>query len=139
MGVSLTRVVGFNATHRYYRPDWTEARNREIFGALSEAPGHGHAYRCAVTVSGSVGPDGMVLDLALLDRIIAEEVLAPLAGKHLNLDVPDFAYGRTLPTCEALAVYLFPRIAARLPSEVLLERVRIMEDPTLYADCTRLD
>jgi 6-pyruvoyltetrahydropterin/6-carboxytetrahydropterin synthase len=139
MGVSLTRVVGFNATHRYYRPGWTDARNREVFGALSEAPGHGHAYRCAVTVSGSVGQDGMLLDLALLDRIIAEEVLAPLAGKHLNLDVPAFAYGRTLPTCEALAAYLFPRIAARLPREVLLERVRIMEDPTLYADCTRLD
>jgi 6-pyruvoyltetrahydropterin/6-carboxytetrahydropterin synthase len=139
MGVSLTRVVGFNATHRYYRPDWSEAQNREAYGALSEAPGHGHAYRCAVTVSGSVAQDGMLLDLALLDRIIAEEVLAPLAGKHLNLDVPAFAYGRTLPTCEALASYLFPRISARLPTDVLLERVRIMEDPTLYADCTRLD
>jgi 6-pyruvoyltetrahydropterin/6-carboxytetrahydropterin synthase len=139
MGVSLTRMVGFHADHRYYRPEWTEARNREVFGALSEAPGHGHEYQCAVTVSGSIGGDGMLLDLALLDRIIAEEVLGPLAGKHLNLDVPAFAYGRTLPTCEALAAYLFPRIAARLPRDVLLERVRIMEDPTLYADCTRLD
>jgi 6-pyruvoyltetrahydropterin/6-carboxytetrahydropterin synthase len=132
-------MVGFHADHRYYRPEWTEARNREVFGALSEAPGHGHEYQCAVTVSGSIGGDGMLLDLALLDRIIAEEVLGPLAGKHLNLDVPAFAYGRTLPTCEALAAYLFPRIAARLPRDVLLERVRIMEDPTLYADCTRLD
>ena len=39
-------------------------------------------------------------------------------------------------TCEAIAAYVYPRVAARLPGGVLLERVRIMEDPTLYADCT---
>jgi 6-pyruvoyltetrahydropterin/6-carboxytetrahydropterin synthase len=80
----------------------------------------------------------MIIDLGLLDRVLDDEVLQPLAGKHLNLDVPAFAYGRLLPTCEALATYLFPRIAARLPAGVALERVRIMEDPTLYADCTGL-
>ena len=134
---SLTRTVGFHALHRFYRPDWTEARNREVFGPLADAPGHGHDYRCAVTVSGPLDPEtGMVLDLALLDRILQEEVVAPFDGKHLNHDVPAFTSGRPLPTCEALAAYVFPRIAARLPDGVLLERVRVMEDPTLYADCT---
>jgi 6-pyruvoyltetrahydropterin/6-carboxytetrahydropterin synthase len=80
----------------------------------------------------------MVVDLALLDRILHDEVLAPFDGKHLNLDVPAFADGRVLPTCEAIAAYVFPRVAARLPSGVLLERVRISEDPTLYGDCTGL-
>ena len=54
MSVSLTRTVVFRATHRYYRPDWTEARNREMFGPLTEPPGHGHDYQCAVTVAGSL-------------------------------------------------------------------------------------
>jgi 6-pyruvoyltetrahydropterin/6-carboxytetrahydropterin synthase len=139
MPVSLTRTVGFRATHRYFRPDWTESRNHEVFGALADPPGHGHDYQCAVTVAGSMGKDGLLLDLGLLDRIMAEEVLQPLAGKHLNLDVPAFGYGQILPTCEAIAAYLFPRIAARLPKDVVLERVRIVEDPTLYADCTGLD
>lgn len=58
------------------------------------------------------------------------------AGKPVNLDLPTFAYRQTLPTCEAIAAYLFPRIAARLPAGVVLERVRIEEDPTLYADRT---
>jgi 6-pyruvoyltetrahydropterin/6-carboxytetrahydropterin synthase len=79
---------------------------------------------------------GMILDLAALDRVLEQEVTIPLDGKHLNLDIPAFAYGQTLPTCEALAVYLFPRIAARLPRGVTLDRIRIVEDPTLYADCT---
>ena len=136
MASSLTRIVGFHALHRYYRPEWSESRNREMFGPLADPPGHGHDYQCAATVSGRVNELGMVVDLTLLDRILAEEVVTPLHGKHLNLDVPAFAYGGTLPTCEAIAGYLYPRIAARLPAGVVLDRVRILEDPTLYGDCT---
>jgi len=61
------------------------------------------------------------------------------AGRHLVLDVPAFAYGKTLPTCEAIAASVFRRIDSRLPAGLALERVRILEDPTLYADCTGLD
>jgi 6-pyruvoyltetrahydropterin/6-carboxytetrahydropterin synthase len=139
MSVSLTRTVGFRAVHRLYRPDWTEARNREAFGPLSDPPGHPHDYRCAVTVSGPIDDRmGMVVDLVELDRILQEEVVARLNGKHLNEDVPELAYDRMLPTCEAIAMDVYRRIASRLPQGVTLERVRIMEDPTLYADCTGL-
>ena len=139
MPVSLTRVVGFRAMHRLYRPDWSESRNREAFGPLSEPPGHVHEYRCAVTVSGPVDSRmGMVVDLGALDRILQEEVVARLDGKHLNEDVPGLAYGQMLPTCEAIAMDVYRRIAPRLSPGVILERVRIMEDPSLYADCTGL-
>jgi 6-pyruvoyltetrahydropterin/6-carboxytetrahydropterin synthase len=139
MSTSLTRVVGFHAVHRLFRPDWTEVQNREAFGPLSDPPGHAHDYRCAVTVLGPIQESrGMVLDLALLDRILQEEVVAPFEGTDLNQDIPAFTDGRMLPTCEAIAAYVYPRIAARLPAGVELERVRIMEDSTLYADCTGL-
>ena len=137
MAASLSRAVGFRALHRFFRPDWSEARNREAFGPLSDAPGHSHDYRCVVTVRGPLEASrGMVMDLGLLDRILGEQVVARFDGRHINLDVPEFAYGRTLPTCEAIAAYVFPRIAAQLPAGVTLERVRILEDPTLYGDCT---
>ena len=60
-------------------------------------------------------------------------------GKHLNLDVPSFAHGTNPATCEAIAAW--PCSPHRRPpaSGRSLERVRIMEDPTLYADCTGLD
>lgn len=139
MPTSLTRTVAFHATHRLYRRDWSDARNREAFGPSSDPPGHPHDYRCAVTVRGPVDEVmGMVMDLAELDRILQEEVVAPLDGKHLNQDVPAFAARGALPTCEALARLVFARIAARLPAPVTLERVRVLEDPTLYADCTGL-
>jgi 6-pyruvoyltetrahydropterin/6-carboxytetrahydropterin synthase len=136
MVASLTRTVGFHALHRLFRPEWSDTRNREAFGSVADAPGHGHDYQCAVTVRGRLDETGMILDLGLLDRILQDEVLTPFAGKHLNLDVPAFAYGKMLPTCDAIAAYVFPRIASRLPADLVLERVRIMEDPTLYADCT---
>lgn len=138
MAVSLIRVVGFHALHRYYRPEWSESRNCKAFGSLADPPGHSHDYQCAATVRGSLDETGMVIDLGLLDQILLDEVLTPFAGKHLDLDVPVFAYGKTLPTCEAIATYVFRRIAARLPAGLVLERVRIMEDPRLYADCTGL-
>jgi 6-pyruvoyltetrahydropterin/6-carboxytetrahydropterin synthase len=137
MPTSLTRVVEFRATHRLHRSDWSEARNREAFGELNAAPGHLHDYRCTVTVAGPADPPmAMVLDLPLLDRILDEEVVLALGGKNINLEVPAFADGLTIPTCEAIAIHVFGRVAARLPSGVVLERVRIQEDPTLYADCT---
>jgi 6-pyruvoyltetrahydropterin/6-carboxytetrahydropterin synthase len=139
MAATLTRTVSFHAMHRYYRSDWSESRNRDVFGPLADPPGHGHDYQCAVTVAGRLDQWGMIVDLALLDRILQEEVLIPFGGRHFNLDVPAFASGRTLPTCEAIATHVYRRIAPRLPDGVTLERVRIAEDPTLYADCTGLD
>jgi len=137
MPVSLTRSVGFRATHRYFKPEWSEEVNRSRFGRTAEEPGHAHDYRCSVTVSGPLDPDtDMILDLPALDRILAEEITERLDGRHLNLDLLEFAYGRVLPSCEALARHLFQRIAARLPAGVTLTRVRIAEDASLHADCT---
>ena len=131
----VTRTVGFRATHRYWKPEWSADKNRAHFGWTSDEPGHPHDYRCAVTVSGPPDPEtGMIVDLPALDRLLAEQVVTPLDGKHLNLDIPEFAYGRTLPTCEALAEFLFARIGAGLPEGVALLRVRVAEDATLHAD-----
>ncbi len=137
MSVSLTRSLGFRATHRYFKPQWSAEENRSRFGWTADEPGHAHDYRCSVTVSGPLDREtDMILDLPGLDRILAEEVTGRLDGRHLNLDVPEFAYGRALPTCEALARLLFRQIAAGLPQGVTLARVRVAEDATLYADCT---
>lgn len=137
MASSLSRVVGFQALHRMFRADWSEARNRDAFGPLADAQGHAHDYRCVVTVAGPIEASrGMVMDLVELDAILQSHVVAAFDGKFVNRDVPEFADGLTLPTCEAIAACVFRRVAARLPAGVVLERVRILEDPSLYGDCT---
>ena len=136
MTVSLTRVVTFSAVHRYHVPAWTAERNQEVFGSLGDEPGHGHDYRCSVTISGPLSDHGTIMDLGPLDRILQEELVDVLDKQHVNLVLPEFAYGKALPTCEALAAYFFPRIQVRLPDGVMLERLRLAEDAMLYADCT---
>ncbi len=136
MSASLTRTVEFQASHRLAGPGWTEQQNRERFGDL--AAEHEHTYRCAVTVSGDLtAGQGMVVDLAELDRILTSEVVDRLSGTSLNASVPPFAASQ-FATCEALAAWLFSVIGNQLPAEARLERVRVAEDDTLHGDCTGL-
>jgi 6-pyruvoyltetrahydropterin/6-carboxytetrahydropterin synthase len=131
----LTRVVQFSAAHRYFRPEWSEAKNAEVFGSCAREHGHGHTYRCLVTVRGTPDPvTGMVMDLGLLDRVLAEEIVERFDHRHLNLDVPEFAYGRTVPTGEMLCMDVWRRVAARLPQGCTPALVRVQEDPMLWAE-----
>jgi 6-pyruvoyltetrahydropterin/6-carboxytetrahydropterin synthase len=133
MSISLTRIVTFKAWHRYHITGWSEAQNRERFGVLADS--HPHDYRCEVTVRGPL-TTGVVMDLGALDAILQEEILQPLGGQQLNQALPEVAESTTQPTCEVLAAHVYARLARRLPSGIVLERVRIAEDATLHADCT---
>ena len=139
-GASLTRRVRFSATHRYWRPDWDDARNRATFGACAAPEPHGHDYTCDVTVGGEVdAATGMVFDLAALDRILAMHVVTPLHGRSLNDAVSEFRPGGRIPTCEELARIIAGRVAgalAALPADARVWSVRVAEDDALSATWT---
>ncbi|HTR22220.1 MAG TPA: 6-carboxytetrahydropterin synthase [Gemmatimonadales bacterium] len=129
----LTRVVEFTATHRLSRPDWTAQRNEETFGAAARA--HSHRYHCRVTLRGPLRAEsGGIMNLKELDALLAREVVARFDGRDLNQDLPEFATGTRLPTGEALAVYIWGRLADQLPSGVRLHTVRVQEGPDLYSE-----
>lgn len=131
----LTRSVHFAAAHRYYRPDWTEARNREVFGACSNPHGHGHNYRLEVTVHAAIDPlTGFSADLAAIDRILHDVVVLPLDHQHLNHAVAEFAEGAAIPTCENILAYLWPRIEERIDAPARLHALRLHEDDRLFVD-----
>ena len=133
--VRLTRAVRFSAAHRYFRPEWSREQNVAAFGACASEHGHGHVYECHVTVSGEMAADsGMVINLRELDAILHEEVVARFDHKHINHEIPEFAFGKEIPTCEALAAHIWLRVRPRLSNRVRLEAVRVHEDPHLYAE-----
>ena len=88
--VYLTRRVSFASAHRYRRVDWSEERNEQVFGSCARQSFHGHSYVCDVTVAGTIEPEtGMIVDLGLLDRVLATEVRERFDHRNINLDVPD--------------------------------------------------
>jgi 6-pyruvoyl-tetrahydropterin synthase len=57
----------------------------------------------------------MVVTQTDLDRVLKEEVDAPLDHRNLNRDEPDFA--TVPPTAENLAVWIWRRVSARIERE----------------------
>jgi len=130
----LTRRVTFAAAHRYRRPDWSDDKNRETFGACAREHFHGHSYVCDVTVTGELDPaTGMIVDLGLLDRVLAAEVRERFDHRNINLDVPEFADGARIPTGEELARFIFDRVQHALGARARVVQVRVAEDETLSA------
>ena len=130
----LTRRVTFAAAHRYRRPEWSDEQNEKIFGLCSRESYHGHSYVCEVTVAGEIDPlTGFIMDLGELDRILADEVKNRFDHRNINVDVPEFADGKLIPSGENLARFVFDRIGNRLPGDVNIESVNIAEDRTLSA------
>ena len=74
--IYITRKESFSAAHKLSRPDWTEAKNNEVFGKCSNPNWHGHNYTLWVTVKGEVNPDtGFVVNF-MLGKLSSTEVLA---------------------------------------------------------------
>src|SRR5687768_770675 len=131
--LQLTRRVRFCAAHRYHRPEWSEARNREVFGPCSNPHGHGHDYVLEATVSGEVDPlTGFAVDLGWLDGVLREEVVQRLDHQHLNHVVPELAPGAQIPTTENLLRLIWGWLQPRL--EDRLVRLRLYESEELFAE-----
>ncbi|MFY8021238.1 MAG: 6-pyruvoyl trahydropterin synthase family protein [Bacteroidia bacterium] len=87
--VYITRRERFNAAHKLYNPNWTEAENEAFFGKCSNKFYHGHNFELFVTIKGVANPEtGMVMDLKKLKKVIKENITEPLDHRNLNEDIP---------------------------------------------------
>jgi 6-pyruvoyltetrahydropterin/6-carboxytetrahydropterin synthase len=131
----LTRRITFAAAHRYRRPEWSDAENERVFGLCARSSFHGHSYVCHVTVRGDIDPvTGMLVDLGALDHLLAVEVRERFDHRNINLDVPEFADGKLVPTGENLARFIFERVGRGLTGTANVTEVTIAEDESL--SCT---
>ena len=131
---TLTRRVNFAAAHRYRRPEWDDAKNAATFGLCSLPNYHGHSYVCEVTVRGSVDPiTGFVVDLGVLDRALQREVRDRFDHRNINLDVPEFADGKLVPSGENLARFILERVQDALGTAATVTAVTVAEDDTMRA------
>lgn len=130
--ISITRRATFAAAHVLCRPEWSDERNREVFGAC--AGDHGHNYIVEVTVAGAVDAEtGMVVNLKQVDSILRREFIDAVDHRHLNRDV-DFLNG-IIPTAENIAQAAFRRLSPHF-RPARLTRVRLVESENNAAEVT---
>jgi 6-pyruvoyltetrahydropterin/6-carboxytetrahydropterin synthase len=129
MKAHLTRRYMFSASHRLHSAEMSAEENLVTFGKCNNPYGHGHNYTLSVTVSGPVDEStGMVCNLADLDGIMQNEVLARYDLENLNT-LKEFV--KNVPTTENLCVEVFEILQraflhAHLDG-VKLERVKLQE------------
>lgn len=130
MPLTVYRRAHFNAAHRLYRPDWSDEKNKEVFGKCSNPHFHGHNYELVVGVTGEVDPEtGFLIDLGKLKQMIKEYVTEPLDHKNLNVEVPEFA--QMNPTVEQIAMVIWNRLRPHLHPDKKLS-VTLYETPRNY-------
>ncbi len=109
MKVTVSRKAHFNAAHKLFRPDWSDAKNKEVFGKCANENYHGHNYELIVSLTGEISKEtGYVYDLGKLKNIIKKEVEDYLDHKNLNLDIDDFKSSN--PSAENIAVLIYNRL-----------------------------
>ena len=132
MKVTVSRKAHFNAAHKLYRPDWTDAKNKEIFGKCANENYHGHNYELIVSLTGEINQEtGYVYDLGKLKNIIKVEVEDYLDHKNLNIDIDDFKSSN--PSAENIAVLIYNRLIPHFDDNYKL-KITLYETPRNFVE-----
>ena len=117
----------FAATHKLWNDDFSQQKNRQVFGKCANPTGHGHNYIIEVTVK---VPDGK-RDFCISDfeRVVDENLIKILDHKNLNIDVDYFA--ETNPTVENIAAFAFDKLAGKFTGPAL-HCVTVWENEKTY-------
>ncbi|MGY8780642.1 MAG: 6-pyruvoyl trahydropterin synthase family protein [Fidelibacterota bacterium] len=126
----LTKIFYFNAAHQYGHEDWTDEKNRNVFGLDSKV--HGHNYTLEVMVTGKINPEtGFVVDLGHLKNIVETNVINVLDHSQIEKEI-DWFNGKQ-PSSENLVLFIWEQIDPRLKGSKL-HRIRLRETPTIFTD-----
>jgi 6-pyruvoyltetrahydropterin/6-carboxytetrahydropterin synthase len=127
MRVAVSRKGHFNAAHRLHNAQWSEQKNKEVFGLCNNPNYHGHNYELEVKVTGEVDPEtGYVIDMKDLADLIHREVELPFDHKNLNLDVPEFK--ELIPSAEHIVYIIYQKMRPQLSAALDLH-ITLWETP----------
>lgn len=123
--MKVCRRETFNAAHRLHNSNWSDEKNKAIFGKCNNPNYHGHNYVLEVWLEGEIDPDtGYVIDLKILRDLIKQEITEPFDHKNLNLDCSEFA--NLNPTAENIALVCWQKLRAKLDDRYGL-RIKLWE------------
>jgi 6-pyruvoyltetrahydropterin/6-carboxytetrahydropterin synthase len=127
MIVTVNRKAHFNAAHRLYNNEWTDARNSSVFGKCANPNYHGHNYELIVSVTGEIHPEtGFVMDMKILKSLIRNEIEEQFDHKNLNEDVEEFS--SLNPTAENISVVIWNKLRKMIDLQLDLS-ITLYETP----------
>ena len=130
MRVTISRKAHFNAAHRLFRKDWSDAQNISVFGKCSNPHYHGHNYELIAHITGEIDPEtGYVMDMKVLKDLIKDKIEDEFDHKNLNEEVPEFL--DLIPTAENMAVVIYQKLVPHLNDKHDLS-VTLYETPRNY-------
>lgn len=130
MRISVFRKAHFNAAHRLHNDNWSDEKNKEVFGLCNNPLFHGHNYELEVKLTGEVDPDtGFLYDLKVLKDLIKEHVENRLDHKNLNLEVEEFK--QLNPTAENICFVIYNILRSKIDDQYEIA-VKLWETPRNY-------
>ncbi len=132
--IFITRRERFNAAHRLFREDYSEAQNLEVFGKCSNPNWHGHNYVLFVTVKGSVNPEtGFLINLKELSKVINKYIIDKVDHKNINIEV-EFMKNK-LASTENLAIAIWDELTLPLEKlNAILHSVKVYESENNFVE-----
>ena len=131
--VYLTRRLRFNAAHKLWVDEWSDERNREVFGKCANPNWHGHNYELFVTVKGRPDPHtGFVMDAKKLKDLVERVIVSKVDHSNLNLDV-DFIPATLQPTTENIVIAFWQQLEPHI-TDARLHSIRLHETENIFAE-----
>ncbi len=132
MRISVFRKAHFNAAHRLHNPNWTDEKNRAVFGICNNPNYHGHNYELEVKITGEIDPQtGFLVDLKQLKELIYTQIEMRFDHKNLNLDTEEFQ--NRIPTAENICFVIWEILRGHLDEKYEL-KVRLYETPRNFVE-----
>jgi 6-pyruvoyltetrahydropterin/6-carboxytetrahydropterin synthase len=105
----------FAATHKLWNDDFSDERNRKVFGKCANPAGHGHNYIVEVTIKRPAEENNFCI--SDFEKVVDDEFIKVVDHKNLNVDVPYFA--KAIPTVENIASFAWEKLAGKFGKAVL--------------------
>lgn len=119
MIATICRKAHFNAAHRLDNPDWSEEKNKEVFGICNNPYYHGHNFELEVRIRGEINPNtGFIIDMSDLGKLVKIEIEDRFDHKNLNLDCPEFK--GIIASTENFARIIYQILKAKIGSQFQL-------------------
>ena len=130
--IAIVRCEHFNAAHRLHNKNWSDQKNKDVFGKCNNQNYHGHNYDLEVKVIGDCDPEtGYVIDTKILSDLIKKYVLDRYDHKNLNLDTQEFK--DVNPTAENIAISIYNLLKPKLASDLEL-KIKLYETPRNFVE-----